>query len=140
MKIVFENGNELDCIDVVEREELCIGSNRHVLTVMCEPDALSLDTLNTIISDTAKTVGLLVVDTMIEEKMEDGELVQTPIPVEKDYEGYTMKLFVGIEKVLVQQERPDSAAVYADRLVFKLGRPTFMEQKLAALGINATVQ
>ena len=136
MKIVFENGKELDCIDVIEREELCIGSSRYALTVMCEQDAISLDTLNAIISETANIADLLVVGTMIEEKVEHGELVQTTIPAEKNYEGYTMKLSVGIEKVLVQPESPDAAAMYADRLVFKLGRPTFIEQQLAKLGLE----
>ena len=139
MIIRFGNEHELKCLDVIEREELCIGSNRHVLTAMCAPDAVSLDTLNSILSETANTGMLLIEDTVIEEKVEDSELVVTEIPVEKHYEGYTIKISIGIDKVLVQPESPDSAAVYADRLVFKLGRPTFTEQQLAALGI-ATMQ
>jgi hypothetical protein len=37
---------------------------------------------------------------------------------------------------LAQPESPDSPAVYEDRLVFKLGMPTFIERQLQRLGIG----
>ena len=135
MKITFKNGSELNCIEAVEHEEFCLGSNRHVLTVICEQDAISLDALNAILGDTANAKTVSIENMVQEEKVVNGNLVVTEIPVEKPYEGYTMKLKVGVEPALVQPEGPDSAAVYADRLVFKLGRPTFIEQRLAAIGI-----
>lgn len=140
MKVILSNGEEIVCLDSAEREEYCVGSNRHTLTFLCAADAISIDALNAILSDAANTETLTLVESAIIEEVRDGELATTEIPETTTHEGYTMKLNVGIEKVLVQPETPDSAAVYADRLVFKLGRPTFIEQQLAALGITAAVQ
>ena len=136
MKVILGNGEEIAYLEAAEREEYCVGSNRHTLTFLCAADAISLDVLNAILSDAANTETLVLVESTIMEEVRDGELVTTEIPETNTCEGYTMKLNVGIEKVMVQPETPDSAAVYADRLVFKLGRPTFIEQQLAKLGIS----
>lgn len=133
MKAIFCNGAEVTYLNAIETEEFWGGSSRRTLTFTCAPDAVSIDALNTILSDTANTETLTLVG---EIAGEDG----TQQAVTNLYEGYTMKLAVGIDKVLVQPETPDSAAVYADRLVFKLGRPTFIEQRLAALGLAAEAQ
>ena len=132
MKVSFGNGAEVTYLESLETEESWGGSSRRTLTFTCAPDAVSVDTLNTILSDVDNTRIMALTNTMAYEHGEN--------TITNYYEGYTIKLSVGIEKVLVQPESPDSAAMYADRLVFKLGRPTFIEQQLAALGINVTVQ
>lgn len=133
MKIIFENGAELTYLDAVETEEYWGGSSRRTLTFTCAPDAVSIDALNTILSDTANTGTLTLVGAIA--NPDGSEQAVTNL-----YESYTMKLAVGIDKVLVQPEGPDSAAVYADRLVFKLGRPTYIEAQLAKLGLGTEVQ
>lgn len=141
MKIIFDNGTEVTYLDAIETEEYWGGSSRRTLTFTCEPDAVSIDALNTILSDAANTETLTLCGVIIvKETQKDGSEVEKEMPVKNIYDGYTLKLAVGIDKVLVQPETPDSAAVYADRLVFKLGRPTFIEQQLAALGITAAAQ
>lgn len=137
MKLIFGNGQEIEVFDVFEAEEYCIDSNRRTLTAICKPDVFSFDALNTILSDTFNTGELSVVDMTTEEKVEDGELIITEIPEAKTYSGYTIKIFVGIEKAQVQPESPDTPAVYADSLVFKLGRPTHLEQQLDKLWATA---
>ena len=133
MKAVFENGAEVTYLDAIETEEFWGGSSRRTLTFTCAADAVSIDALNAILSDTANTETLALQGAVV--TPEGKEQAVTNL-----YEGYTMKLSVGIDSVLVQPESPDSAAVYADRLVFKLGRPTFIEQQLAKLGLGTEAQ
>lgn len=133
MKVIFGDSAELTYLDALETEEYWGGSSRRTLTFTCAPDAISIDTLNTILSD----------ETNIRTLALQGEIAKpdgTPQTITNLYEGYTMKLKVGIDNVLVQPESPDGAAVYADRLVFKLGKPTYIEAQLAALGITAAMQ
>lgn len=127
MKAIFTNGAELEYLNALETEEYWGGSNRRTLTFTCAPDAVSIDALNAVLSDMANTQRLSLTDTT---RYESGENTVTNY-----YDGYTMKLAVGIDKVLVQPDSPDSPAVYEDRLVFKLGRPTAIEAALAKLGI-----
>jgi len=51
------------------------------------------------------------------------------------YDGYVLKLKCGIEKKLIQPETPQAAAVYEDRLIFKLGKSTYIEEQLHRLGL-----
>lgn len=141
MKAVFENGTEVAYLNALETEEYWGGSSRRTLTFTCAPDAISVDALNATLSDPANTGTLALHGTIPTEQQDaDGQTIVEETPVTNIYEGYTMKLKVGIEPILVQPESPDSAAVYADRLMFKLGRPTFIEQQLAALGLAAAAQ
>ena len=133
MRAIFGNGAEVTYLDAIETEEFWGGSSRRTLTFTCAADAVSIDALNAILSDTANTETLALQGAVV--TPEGKEQAVTNL-----YEGYTMKLSVGIDSVLVQPESPDSAAVYADRLVFKLGRPTFIEQQLALLGLAAEAQ
>ena len=133
MKAIFGNGAEVTYLDAIETEEYWGGSGRRTLTFTCTPDAVSVDALNAVLSNAANTQTLALHG---EITGQDG----TQQEITNLYEGYTMKLAVGIDKVLVQPESPDSAAVYADRLVFKLGKPTYIEAQLAALGITGAAQ
>ena len=133
MKAIFGNNAEVTYLDAIETEEFWGGSSRRTLTFTCAADAVSIDALNAILSDTANTETLALQGAVV--TPEGKEQAVTNL-----YEGYTMKLSVGIDSVLVQPESPDSAAVYADRLVFKLGRPTFIEQQLAKLGLGTEAQ
>ena len=121
MTIIFANNQQLPYLDAVETEEYWGGSNRRTLTFTCAADAVSVDALNAILNDSANTAAL---------SLSNEELGITNL-----YEGYTMKLKIGIEPVLTQPDSPDAAAIYADRLVFKLGKPTYIEAQLARLGL-----
>ena len=140
MRAIFGNGTEVTYLDAIETEEFWGGSSRRTLTFTCAPDTVSIDALNTILSDTANTQTLTLVGAIAAQEEQNGKTIATEIPVTNIYENYTLKLSVGIDRVLVQPESPDSAAVYADKLVFKLGRPTYLEQQMAALGITTAAQ
>lgn len=127
MKAIFGNGAEVTYQNAIETEEHWGGSSRRTLTFTCAPDAVSIDTLNAVLSDAANTATLTLTDTVASEK--------SATTVTNIYDGYTLKLAVGIDKMLVQPETPDSAAVYEDKLVFKLGRPTYIEAQMAKLGL-----
>lgn len=123
MTVTFQNGVSIGYINAMETEEYWGGSNRRTLTFTCASDVISVDDLNTILSNSENTTSLT--------------LTNEELDITNIYDGYTMKLKVGIDKELTQPEGPDAPAQYIDRLVFKLGRPTYIEQRLASLGITA---
>ena len=140
MKIIFKNGAEVTYLNAVETEEYWGGSSRRTLTFTCAPDAVSIDALNAVLSDSANLKSIELHGEFQTQEIRDDGIKDVKIPVTNIYEDYTKKLRVGIEPVLVQPESPDRPVLYEDRLVFKLGRPTFIEQQLAALGITAAAQ
>lgn len=126
LKINISN-TEFEYLNALETEEFFNGSSRRTLTITCAPDAASLDTLNALLTEEHLASISLTNDGSGEE---DGAQAVTNI-----YDGYVLKLFCGIRNELVQAETPDSAAVYADRLVIKLGRRTYIEEQLHRLGL-----
>lgn len=121
MTIIFANSKCVPYLEAIETEEYWGGSNRRTLTFTCAADAVSVDTLNAILNDAANTASL--------------SLTNEELGVTNLYEGYTLKLKVGIEPVQTKPDDPDAPAAYVDRLVFKLGKPTYIEAQLARLGL-----
>jgi hypothetical protein len=121
MNVKFTNGKIVEYLDALETEERYEGANRRTLTFECEPDAIGIDELNRVLSDEANTATL--------------ELTNKEANITNIYEGYVLKLKLGIERKLVQAETPNTPAVYADRLVFKLGKRTYIEEALKKLGL-----
>ena len=126
LKIKIAN-TEIEYLSAVETEEFYNGASRRTLTLTCAPDAASLDALNALLTEEQLASISLTNDGSGEE---GGAQAVTNI-----YDGYVLKLFCGIRNELVQAETPDSAAVYADRLVIKLGRRTYIEEQLHKLGL-----
>ena len=121
LKIQFSNTNtEVEYLSALETEEFFNGSSRRTLTITCAPDAISLDALNALLT---------------EENLASITLYSEESGISNVYDGYVLKLSCGIKSELVQAETPDSAAVYADRLVIKLGRRTYIEEQLHRLGL-----
>lgn len=111
---------EIEYLDALETEEFYNGSNRRTLTVTCLPDAISVDELNSLLTeDNLASVTM--------SNIEDG--------VTNVYDGYVLKLACGIQRTLVKGETPDTAALYEDRLIFKLGKRTYIEEQLHKLGL-----
>lgn len=111
---------EIEYLDALETEQFFNGASRRTLTVTCAPDAISVDTLNALLT---------------EDKLASVEMTNDENGAQNVYEGYVLKLECGIKAVLVKAETPDNAAVYADRLVFKLGKRTYIEEALHKLGL-----
>ena len=119
MNIKFENGTNFEYLNALEAEEYFNGSSRRILTVECAVGAIRIDDLNNVLSDEANTA-------KIELSSED---------VTNIYDDYVLKLKCGIENRLVFAETPEAPAVYEDRLVFKLGKCTYIERQLKKLGL-----
>ena len=120
MYIKFPNKN-LEYLTCVETEERYNGASRRTLTFECMPDVISVDERNSILSDETNTAEITLVN---EEEN-----------VTNIYSDYVLKLKCGIESKLTKAETADSAAVYEDRLIFKMGRRTFIEEQLKRLGL-----
>lgn len=113
-------GTEIEYLDALETEEFYNGSKRRTLTVTCAPDAISVDMLNSLLT---------------EENLASVTMTNTETGAVNVYDGYVLKLACGIKNEQVRAETPDTAAVYADRLVFKLGKRTYIEEQLHKLGL-----
>ena len=130
LKIQFSNTNtEVEYLSALETEEFFNGSSRRTLTITCAPDAISLDALNALLTE-ENLASVTLVNTSAGTDEEGNELTVTNV-----YDGYVLKLSCGIRNELVQAETPDRAAVYEDRLVFKLGKRTYIEEQLHKLGL-----
>lgn len=119
MNIKFLNGTTFKYLNAIETEEYFNGASRRTLTFECEVGVISVDELNTLLSNEKNTASI---------ELSNGEVTNI-------YEGYVLKLKCGIETKLVQSETPDTPAVYEDRLVFKLGKRTYIEEQLHKLGL-----
>ena len=120
----FSDANQttVTYLNAIETEEFYNGSSRRTLTFECAPDAASVDALNVLISAEANVA--------------DVTLTNDDLDVSNVYSDYVLKLKVGIEPKLVASDTPDAPAVYEDRLIIKLGKRTYIEQRLHELEIG----
>ena len=121
LKIKFNGGEDLPYLSALETEEYWNGSSRRTLTFQLARDAADLEELD----------GLCT-----EQNLAQLELTNDDMGVTNVYEGYVLKLKVGVEPVLAAAETPDTPATYEDRIVLKLGKRTYIEQQLHNLGVN----
>lgn len=128
LKIKIAN-TEFEYLGALETEQFFNGSSRRTLTVTCAPDAISVDALNALLTEENLASISLTNDSAGTD--EEGNV----LTVTNVYDGYVLKLSCGIRSELVQTETPDRAAVYEDRLVFKLGKRTYIEEQLHKLGL-----
>lgn len=122
LKIKIAN-TEFEYLGALETEQFFNGASRRTLTLTCAPDVISLDTLN----------ALLTEENLASISLTNDE--NAAVPTTNIYDGYVLKLSCGIQNILVKAETSESAAVYEDRLVFKLGKRTYIEEQLHKLGL-----
>ena len=103
---------EFEYLKAIEKAEYFDDVKRRTLTVTCAQDAIDLTVLNSLLSA---------------ENLASIQLYNDEQGVTDYFDGYTIKLAVGIVREQVEPEDDASAAVYADRIVFKLGRVNFRE-------------
>lgn len=114
----FANGTQLTYLEAFATEsENRMGAQRPVLLLECSADAMSADALNALCDNAANTA------TIVLHNSETG--------AQSSYTGYTLKLGVGIEPRMVAASTPTTDAVYEQRLVLRLGQPTYNEQQLS---------
>ncbi len=120
LKAKFVNEAEIVYLDALETEEFFNGASRRTLTFTCAPDAMSVDALNALL--TAPNLASLT-------------LTNAENNVSNVYDGYVLKLACGLQQVCTAAETSASPAVYEDRLIFKLGKRTYMEEQLHRLAL-----
>ena len=119
LKIKIGN-TTFEYLEALETEEFFNGSSRRTITVTCNPNVISIDELNAL---------------LVEENLSNIVMENEESNIVNYYDGYVLKLLCGIQNKLIQAESLEAPAVYEDRLVFKIGKRTYIEQKLHELGI-----
>ncbi len=156
MKIKFKNDTELDYLKAIETEEYFNGSSRRTLTFECDTNAISIDELNDILSveDNLKEITLIgepypvykknkITTQGVNETGEEINIEQEVITDEIEryetsqniYNGYILKLKCGVESVMTESESSETPAKYEDKIIFKLGKRTYVEEQLNKLGL-----
>ena len=120
VKFADTKHTEVAYLNALETEEYFNGASRRTLSFEIAPGVIGLDKLNALCTE-ANCATL--------------QLINEEEGVTNIYEGYVLKLACGIHSKLVQEETPDTAAVYEDRLIFKLGKRTYIEEQLHKLGL-----
>ncbi len=124
-KITLKNGTGWEFCTALETEEFHTGACRRTLTVTAEPDAIGLQELYSEL-----TQENLATITMLNDEEES--------PIANIYDGYVLPLALGVKKVLLCAETPDTPALYGSVLELKLGRRTYLEQQLQQLGVSVS--
>lgn len=119
LKVKFADSKkiEIEYLDAFETEEYYNGNSRRTLSFEMAPGAYDLEKLNELCSIEANVAKL--------------ELINEEKSITNIHEGYVLKLKVGIEPKLINAE----TQTYEDRIVLKLGKRTYIEEKLHQLGI-----
>lgn len=119
LKIIFSDTEKTEqgYLQALETEEYYNGSSRRTLTFDIARDAADIEALDILCS--------------AEDNVARLELVNEDMGVTNFYDGYVLKLKVGVEPKLIDPE----TQTYEDRVVLKLGKRTYIEQKLHGLGL-----
>lgn len=119
LKIIFSDPEKTEqaYLDALETEEYFNGASRRTLTFEIARSAANLEKLDVLCST--------------EDNVQRLELVNEEEDVTNIYEGYVLKLKVGTEQRLIDPE----TQTYEDRIVLKLGKRTYIEQRLHDLGL-----
>lgn len=116
LKIKFQNGSEVEYSSAVEMEEFYNGSSRRTLTFEIAPASVNIQELSDLCTE--DNCGVL-------------ELINEEAELSNIYEGYVLRLNVGVKQSY------DAIAEQAREIVeLKLGKRTYIEQKLHELGID----
>ncbi len=107
----FTNGKTIEYLNAVISEEYANGASRSVITFECDPTT-GVDEINAIVSDENNVATITLTG-------DDG--------IQSIHDGYILKLKVGLESV---PQYTEDGPQYAERLVFKLGKMTYIEQKI----------
>lgn len=116
LKIKFANGTEQAYLNAIETEEYYNGSSRRTLTFEIARDAANLEELDALCT---------------EANLEKLELINEEEAISNIYDGYVLKLKLGVEQKLADPE----TNTYEEYVCLKLGKRTYIEEKLHKLGL-----
>lgn len=116
LKIKFVNGKTQVYLNAFETEEYYNGSNRRTLTFEIARDAADLEKLDVLCT---------------EDNLARLELINEEEDITNIYDSYVLKLKLGVEQKLVNAD----TNTYVDRVILKVGKRTYIEQKLHDLEV-----
>ena len=115
-KLKFADGTEVAYLSALETEEFWGGASRRTVSFELEKNALGLETLDALCTETNCAALQL---------WNEGEGVTGIL------EGYVLKLKLAVEPVLTNAE----TRTFSERIRLKLGKRTYIEEQLHALGL-----
>jgi len=123
MKIIFNNGTELEYTFALESKEFYKNAQRECIAFKCDSTTISLDALNAILSNEANLETITLIGEV------DGKEVREILS------NYVIKMELTLKPEIIEAETSEKAAVYAEVINFKLGARTYIEQQLHKLGL-----
>lgn len=121
MKVIFTNGKEVNYIEAIETSAFYENANRRMLEFKLEKDAISLSELNEILSN--------------EENLTRLHLVNEEENAENYYDDYQIKMELSVRTIPTGEFDESGEEIKAERVIFKLGKLTYIEKKLKELGL-----
>lgn len=118
MYLVTFGNTAIQCEDFYLESDFWNNANRPIAVFMFDPSNVSVDTLNTVISDEVNT-NLIIVQRAVEESAP--QLVT-------ELEKHNLKVSIILQPVLISEETPDAPAEFQDKIVLRLARRTYTEQ------------
>lgn len=120
MNIQFANGTNFEYLEALETSTFYDNANRRMLEISIAKDTIALDELNTILSDSANTTQI--------------HLINEELGVENIYDNYEIKMELAVKPVEIGTDE-NGETIKEDRIVFKLGKLITIERQLKKLGL-----
>lgn len=124
MQIKFADDTTLECIQVNGRKQYYQGAERDTLEFVFAKSA-GFDALDAAFADEAKTASITIINDVDAENPEIGV-----------YDGYTLRMSMRMEPVVITPGTMEAPAVTEERIMVVMAQLTYIERQLKALGIN----
>lgn len=124
MQIKFADDTTLECIQVNGKTQYYQGATRDTLEFVFAK-AAGFDALDAAFADETKTSSVTVINDVDAENPEIGV-----------YDGYTLRMSMRMEPVVITQGTMEAPAVTEERIMVVMAQLTYIEKQLKALGIN----
>lgn len=124
MQIKFADDSTLDCIQINGRKQYYQGTERDTLEFVFSK-AAGFDALDAAFADETKTSSVTVINDVDAENPEIGV-----------YDGYTLRMAMRMEPVVITPGTINDPAVTEERIMVVMAQITYIERQLKALGIN----
>ena len=124
MQIKFADDTTLECIQVNGRKQYYQGAERYTLEFVFAKSA-GFDALDAAFADEAKTASITIINDVDAENPEIGV-----------YDGYTLRMSMRMEPVVITPGTMEAPAVTEERIMVVMAQLTYIERQLKALGIN----
>ena len=125
MHIKFADDTTLDCIQVNGKTQYYQGATRDTLEFSFAKSA-GFDALDAAFADEAKTASITIINNDV-----DAENPEIGV-----YDGYTLRMSMRMEPVVITPGTMEAPAVTEERIMVVMAQLTYIEKQLKALGIN----